>query len=43
MASSYHQLGTIAQRRGDLDTAESWYQKSLEIEEALGKAKSATR
>jgi tetratricopeptide (TPR) repeat protein len=36
MASSYHQLGMVAQDRGDLAAAEGWYRKSLEIEEALG-------
>jgi len=35
MASSYHQLGIVAEDRGDLLQAESWYRKSLEIEEAL--------
>jgi tetratricopeptide (TPR) repeat protein len=32
----YHQLGVVAQNRGDLGAAEDWYRKSLEIEEALG-------
>jgi len=36
LAIVYHQLGMVAQRRGDLDQAEDWYKKSLEIEEALG-------
>ena len=36
MAASYHQLGRVAQDRGDLPGAESWYKKSLEIKEALG-------
>ncbi|MBV9479930.1 MAG: tetratricopeptide repeat protein [Acidobacteria bacterium] len=36
LASSYHQLGMVAQLRGDLATAEQWSRKSLEIEEALG-------
>jgi tetratricopeptide (TPR) repeat protein len=36
LATSYHQLGSVAQDRGDLDSAQTWYQKSLEIEEALG-------
>jgi tetratricopeptide (TPR) repeat protein len=35
MAISYHQLGIVAQNRGDLDTAERWYQRSLEINETL--------
>ena len=36
MAASYHQLGRMAQDRGDLTVAENWYRKSLEINEALG-------
>jgi tetratricopeptide (TPR) repeat protein len=36
MAISYHQLGRLAQLRGQLDEAEAWYRKSLEIEEKLG-------
>jgi tetratricopeptide (TPR) repeat protein len=36
MARSYHQLGMVAQERGQLPQAEQWYRKSLEIEEALG-------
>jgi tetratricopeptide (TPR) repeat protein len=36
LATAYHQLGAVAQRRGDLGSAERWYRKSLEIEEALG-------
>ena len=32
----YHQLGIIAQDRGELGAAEAWYKKSLEIKEALG-------
>jgi tetratricopeptide (TPR) repeat protein len=36
MASTYHQLGMVAQGRGDLAAAETWYRKSLEIKEALG-------
>ncbi|WP_321339464.1 tetratricopeptide repeat protein [uncultured Cohaesibacter sp.] len=36
LASIYHQLGMVAQDRGDLDAAETWYKKSLEIREALG-------
>jgi hypothetical protein len=35
MAQSYHQLGMVAQHRGDLAAAEGWYRKSLEIKEAL--------
>ena len=33
---SYHQLGIVAQERGDLAAAERWYRQSLEIKEALG-------
>src|SRR5262249_7044382 len=33
---TYHQLGVVAQWRGDLAAAEGWYRKSLEINEALG-------
>ncbi len=36
MATSYHQLGMLAQLRGRLDEAEGWYKKSLAIFEALG-------
>jgi tetratricopeptide (TPR) repeat protein len=32
----YHQLGMVAQDRGELADAEGWYRKSLEIEEELG-------
>jgi tetratricopeptide (TPR) repeat protein len=32
----YHQLGMVAQGRGDLAAAEGWCRKSLEIKEALG-------
>ena len=35
-ASSYGQLGHLAKDRGDLDTAERWYTKALEIFEHLG-------
>jgi hypothetical protein len=35
-AVSYHQLGMVAQDRGDLDAAEKWYLKALEIVEWLG-------
>jgi tetratricopeptide (TPR) repeat protein len=36
LAVAYHQLGAVAQHRGDLTAAETWYRKSLEIKEALG-------
>ena len=36
MASSYHQLGMVAQDRGRLDEAEDWYAQSLAINEELG-------
>jgi tetratricopeptide (TPR) repeat protein len=36
MASSYHQLGMIAQDRGDYDQALDWYRQSLAIKEELG-------
>ena len=36
MAASYHNLGVVAQHRGDLQAAEQWYTKSLEIKEAFG-------
>ncbi len=36
MASSYHQLGTVAQDRGRLDEAADWYAQSLTIKEELG-------
>ncbi|GAA4199962.1 hypothetical protein GCM10023074_31170 [Microbispora amethystogenes] len=36
MASSYHQLGMVAQGRGRLDEAEDWYRKSLAISEEIG-------
>ncbi|MGI9182568.1 MAG: tetratricopeptide repeat protein, partial [Longimicrobiaceae bacterium] len=32
----YHQLGMVEQDRGELDAAEQWYRRSLEINEALG-------
>jgi tetratricopeptide (TPR) repeat protein len=38
LATTYHQLGNIAQARGRLDEAEDWYRKSLAIEEELGNA-----
>lgn len=36
LAVAYHQLGIVAQLNGDWATAEAWYRKSLEIEQALG-------
>jgi hypothetical protein len=36
MASSYHQLGRVAELRGRLGDAEDWYRKALTIDEALG-------
>jgi tetratricopeptide (TPR) repeat protein len=36
LAVIYHQLGYVAQDRGDLASAEAWYRKALEIKEALG-------
>ncbi len=36
LATSYHQLGMIAQNRGQWDKAEDWYQQSLTINEELG-------
>jgi tetratricopeptide (TPR) repeat protein len=36
MASSYHQLGNVAYRRGDYEQALDWYRQSLAIEEELG-------
>jgi tetratricopeptide (TPR) repeat protein len=36
LATIYHQLGIVAQKRGDLDAAENRYKKSLQITEALG-------
>jgi tetratricopeptide (TPR) repeat protein len=36
LAITYHQLGVVAQHRGNLPAAEDWYRKSLEIEKALG-------
>ncbi len=35
-ASSYHQLGMIAQEQRDFVAAESWYRKALSAEEELG-------
>jgi tetratricopeptide (TPR) repeat protein len=36
MAYTYHQLGRIAEDRGQLDEADDWYRKSLTIKEELG-------
>ncbi len=36
LAVAYHNLGRVAQLRGDLAAAETWCRKSLEINEALG-------
>jgi tetratricopeptide (TPR) repeat protein len=36
ISTAYHQLGMVAQDRGDLDTAQDWYRKSLAITEELG-------
>ncbi|MBX9634034.1 MAG: tetratricopeptide repeat protein, partial [Magnetospirillum sp.] len=36
LSVAYHQLGTVAQRRGDLDAAENWCRQTLTIEEELG-------
>ena len=36
MASTYRQLGVLAQDRGDYDAAESFYRQALEIIERLG-------
>jgi tetratricopeptide (TPR) repeat protein len=36
LSTTYHQLGMVAQDRGDLAAAEDWYRKSLAIDEALG-------
>ncbi|NBC34506.1 MAG: tetratricopeptide repeat protein [Alphaproteobacteria bacterium] len=36
LAVACHQLGIVAQKRGDLDDAERWYRKSLEMWQALG-------
>jgi tetratricopeptide (TPR) repeat protein len=33
---TYHELGGVAQRRGDLDSAERWYRQALTLEEQLG-------
>ena len=34
-ADAYHQLGIIAQERGDYKSAEKWYMKAVEIRERL--------
>ncbi|MGP4010775.1 tetratricopeptide repeat protein [Streptomyces sp. 4N124] len=36
LAAIYHQLGRVAEERGQLEDAENWYHQSLTIEEALG-------
>jgi tetratricopeptide (TPR) repeat protein len=36
MSATYHQLGRVAQRRGELDTAKDWCRKCLAISEGLG-------
>jgi len=36
MATTYHQLATVAQHRGQLDAAEDWTRRSLAINEELG-------
>ena len=36
VATAFHQLGMIAEERRDLDVAENWYKKALEIEEKQG-------
>jgi len=36
MAASYHNLGVLAQDRGDYDQAERQYQRALDIKERLG-------
>ncbi len=35
LAVAYHQLGMVAQDRGELDAAERWYGRALEIAQAL--------
>jgi len=42
VAVVYHQLGIIAQERGQWDQAEEWYRKALEIYERLGLERDAT-
>src|SRR5262245_41748716 len=36
MARSYHNLGMVAQDRGDYEAALDWYRRSLAIKEELG-------
>ena len=36
MASSYHQLGRVAQERGAYEEALEWYRKALVIAEEVG-------
>ncbi|MEE8586207.1 MAG: tetratricopeptide repeat protein, partial [Acidobacteriota bacterium] len=36
LAVGYHLLGMVEQQRGQLDEAEGWYRKSLQINEELG-------
>ena len=36
MASTYHELGMVAQGRGRLDEAEEWYWRALRMKEKLG-------
>jgi len=33
---AYHQLGAVAEHRGDIAAAEGWYRKSMKIKEAVG-------
>ncbi|MGI9506049.1 MAG: tetratricopeptide repeat protein, partial [Geminicoccaceae bacterium] len=33
---AFHQLGVVIQERGDLDSAEAWYKKSLMMKETVG-------
>jgi tetratricopeptide (TPR) repeat protein len=43
VAACYHQLGMLAQDRGDYDTAEQRYQAALAINEEIGKQAGAAR
>ncbi|MFG2346140.1 CHAT domain-containing protein, partial [Streptomyces phaeochromogenes] len=36
LATTYHQLGMVAELRGQLDEAEDWYRQSLTIKEHIG-------